>query len=82
MCIISDAKIFVFHGCTAEKLMHFCPPLNLNWACLANTGIHWKNKSFINAGSWALNWSTMIVPSILIDGRGNLDFSDPQFQPP
>ena len=80
MCFISDAKIF-FDGFTAEKLMHFCPVMYLNWACLAKTGIHWKNKSFRNAGSWALYWCIMIVLSILIDERANLDFSDPQFQP-
>ena len=27
MCFILDAKFFFFDGCTAEKLMHFCPPV-------------------------------------------------------
>ena len=43
--------------------------------------IHWKNKSFRNAGSCALYWSTIAVFSILIDELANLDFSDPQFPP-
>ena len=38
-------KIFV-DGCTAAKLMHFCPVMYLNWACLANTENSLEKEEF------------------------------------
>ena len=70
--------------CEFSALKLFCSRFairRLNWACSVNTGIHWKNRSLRNAGSWALYWHTMIVLSIFIDELANLDFSDRQFQP-